>query len=153
MDGLSFGSTLLETSSCGPTRCGCSTIKNVSPRTALSIGLKVDSDALPPALINAIKAGQVNLVTIQLLKLNAVTDVIGKVIGANDNLATVGITCPLALCDRDPQGLRPRSGARSGSMTDRSRGWSSPRAPSRPPPTTARAKFHVGRPRDAPSLA
>jgi RoxA-like, cytochrome c-like len=75
-------------------------IKNVSPRTALSVGLKVDSDALPPELINAIKAGQVNLddpaVTIQLLKLNAVIGVIGKVVGANDTLATIGITC--ALC-------------------------------------------------------
>jgi hypothetical protein len=70
-------------------------IRNVSPRTALSVGLKVDSDALPPALINALRAGQVNLddpaVTIQLLKLNAVIGVIGKVLG-NDRLATVGIT-------------------------------------------------------------
>src|SRR5215472_8734371 len=75
-------------------------IKNVSPRTALSVGLKVDSDALPPEVIDAIKAGQVNLddpaVTIQLLKLNAVIGVIGKVSGANNNLATIGITC--ALC-------------------------------------------------------
>ena len=75
-------------------------IANVSPRTALSVGLKVDSDALPPAVINAIKAGQVNLddpaVTVQLLKLNAVVGVIGKVAGANNNLATIGITC--ALC-------------------------------------------------------
>jgi len=75
-------------------------IKNVSPRTALSVGLKVDSDALPPAVINAIKAGQVNLddpaVTTQLLKLNAVVGVIGKVVGPNDTLATIGITC--ALC-------------------------------------------------------
>src|SRR5215467_5625787 len=36
-------------------------IRNVSPRTALSVGLKVDSDALPQAVIDAIKAGQVNL--------------------------------------------------------------------------------------------
>jgi hypothetical protein len=75
-------------------------IKNVSPRTALSVGLKVDSEALPQELIDALKAGQVNLddpaVTIQLLKLNAVVGVIGKVVGENDNLATVGITC--ALC-------------------------------------------------------
>jgi hypothetical protein len=75
-------------------------IANVTPRTALSVGLKVDSNALPPALINAIKAGQVNLddpaLTIQLLKLNAVVGVIGKVVGANNTLATVGITC--ALC-------------------------------------------------------
>jgi hypothetical protein len=75
-------------------------IMNLSPRTALSVGLKVDSDALPPAVIGAIKAGQVNLddpaVTIQLLKLNAVIGVIGRVVGANDRLATIGITC--ALC-------------------------------------------------------
>jgi mono/diheme cytochrome c family protein len=75
-------------------------IKDVSPRTALSVGLKVDSDALPPALIDAIKAGQVDLddpaVTVQLLKLNAVVGVIGKVVAPNDTLATVGITC--ALC-------------------------------------------------------
>jgi hypothetical protein len=75
-------------------------IAQVSPRTALSVGLKVDSDALPASVIDAIKARQVNLddpaVTIQLLKLNAVVGVIGKVAGANDHLATIGITC--ALC-------------------------------------------------------
>jgi hypothetical protein len=74
-------------------------LKNVSPSTALSVGLKVDSDVLPPTLINAIKAGQgLNdpAVTIQLLKLNAVIGVIGKVVGENNTLATVGITC--ALC-------------------------------------------------------
>jgi hypothetical protein len=74
-------------------------IKNVGPATALSVGLKVDSDALPPELINAIKAGaDLNdpAITIQLLKLNAVVGVIGKVVGANDNLATIGVTC--ALC-------------------------------------------------------
>jgi hypothetical protein len=74
-------------------------LKNVSPRTALSVGLKVDSDALPPEVINAIRAGQVNLddpaVTIQLLQLNAVIGVIGRVIDGNV-LKTVGITC--ALC-------------------------------------------------------
>src|SRR5215216_5080753 len=73
-------------------------IKNVSPRTALSVGLKVDSDALPPELIKAIKAGQVNLddpaVTIELLKLDAVIGVIGKVVGAN-NIKSIGITCAL----------------------------------------------------------
>ena len=74
--------------------------QNVSPKTALSVGLKVDVDALPGSVIDALKAGQVDLddpaVTVQLLKLNAVVGVIGKVVGANDNLATVGITC--ALC-------------------------------------------------------
>src|SRR5215203_874160 len=32
-------------------------INDVSPAAALSVGLKVDSEALPPALINAIKTG------------------------------------------------------------------------------------------------
>lgn len=75
-------------------------IAKVSPATALSVGLKVDSDALPPALINAIKAGQVNLndpaVTVQLLKLNAVVGVMGRVAGPKNKLVTIGITC--ALC-------------------------------------------------------
>lgn len=75
-------------------------VAELSPATALSVGLKVDSDALPAGVIQAIRAGQVDLddpaVTIQLLKLNAVVGVIGKVVGANDTLATVGITC--ALC-------------------------------------------------------
>src|SRR5215211_4312973 len=100
MDSRSFASIRSATSNCGPIRCGCRRrSKNVSPRTALSVGLKVDSDALPPEVINAIKAGQVNLddpsVTIQLLKLNAVIGVIGRVIYGN-MLKTVGITC--ALC-------------------------------------------------------
>lgn len=73
---------------------------SVSPATALSVGLKVDVDALPSSIIDALKAGQIDLndpaVTVQLLKLNAVVGVVGKVVGANDNLATVGITC--ALC-------------------------------------------------------
>jgi mono/diheme cytochrome c family protein len=75
-------------------------ISQVSPATALSVGLKVDADALPATVIDALKSGQVDLgdpaVTVQLLKLNAVVGVIGKVAGANNNLATVGITC--ALC-------------------------------------------------------
>src|SRR4249920_1095964 len=33
----------------------------LSPRTALTLGLKVDVDALPPNLVNQIKHGQVNL--------------------------------------------------------------------------------------------
>ena len=73
-------------------------LPNVSPRTALSVGLKVDSDALPPDVLKAIRAGQVNLddpaVTIALLRLNAVVGVQGKVTG--NHLASVGITC--ALC-------------------------------------------------------
>src|SRR5262245_64329751 len=56
-------------------------IANVSPAAALSVGLKVDVDALPPVITDALKARQVNLndpsVTVQLLKLDAVVGVIG----------------------------------------------------------------------------
>jgi hypothetical protein len=75
-------------------------VGKISPETALGVGLKVDADALPQSIIDAIKSGAANLkdpaVTIQLLKLNAVVGVIGKVTGTNNQLATVGVTC--ALC-------------------------------------------------------
>jgi mono/diheme cytochrome c family protein len=73
-------------------------IPSVSPVTALAVGLKVDVDALPPALIAALKAGQVDLtdpaVTIELLRLNAVVGIIGKV--EDGQLTSIGTTC--ALC-------------------------------------------------------
>jgi mono/diheme cytochrome c family protein len=74
----------------------------VSPKAALSVGLKVDVDALPQAVRDAIAAGQVNLddpaVTVTLLKLNAVVGLKGQVasVGGTDRLQRVGITC--ALC-------------------------------------------------------
>ena len=71
----------------------------VSPKTALSVGLKVDVDTLPASVKTALQAGQFNLddpaTTVTLLKLGAVVGVIGKV-DANNNLTSVGITC--ALC-------------------------------------------------------
>jgi hypothetical protein len=74
-------------------------IASVSPATALSVGLKVDIEALPPAVVDALRAGQVDLndpaVTIELLRLNAVVGVIGKVDDLGQ-LTRVGITC--ALC-------------------------------------------------------
>jgi mono/diheme cytochrome c family protein/cytochrome c5 len=75
---------------------------NVSPATALQVGLKVDADALPAELKSAIAAGQVDLnspaTTVALLKLNAVLGVKGTVetVGGQDRLTRVGITC--ALC-------------------------------------------------------
>jgi cytochrome c peroxidase len=71
----------------------------VSPRTALSVGLKVDSTALPAAVKNGIRNGTVNLddpaVTLALLKLNAVVGVKGF-FDRRGNLNSVGIEC--ALC-------------------------------------------------------
>jgi mono/diheme cytochrome c family protein/cytochrome c5 len=74
----------------------------VDPVTALSVGLKVDAEALPPAVVQGIKDGSVDLkspaTTIALLKLNAVVGVIGKVetVNGKDALTRVGVTC--ALC-------------------------------------------------------
>jgi len=74
-------------------------VAQVPPVTALAVGLKVDVDALPPALIEALQAGQVDLtdpaVTVELLRLNAVVGVQGKVNNVGQ-LTSVGITC--ALC-------------------------------------------------------
>jgi len=74
----------------------------VSPATALSVGLKVDVDALPAAVQAALAAGQVDLndpaTTVTLLKLNAVIGLQGQVetVDGRDTLTRVGITC--ALC-------------------------------------------------------
>ena len=69
----------------------------VSPATALSVGLKVDADALPLATLNAIRAKQVNLndpaVTLALLDANAVVGVTGHRRG--NGLSSVGIQCSL----------------------------------------------------------
>jgi cytochrome c5 len=71
----------------------------VSPRTALAVGLKVDVDALPPSVIQALKSGTINLddpaTTLALLKLNSVLGVSGS-FNPNGNLRAVGIQC--ALC-------------------------------------------------------
>ena len=75
---------------------------SVSPALALKVGLKVDADAIPPAVAQAIKAGQVDLnspaTTVTLLKLNAVVGLRGTVrtINGRDTLVRLGITC--ALC-------------------------------------------------------
>jgi mono/diheme cytochrome c family protein len=75
---------------------------SVSPALALKVGLKVDADALPQEVKDAIAAGKVDLndpaTTLTLLKLNAVLGLRGIVENRNgrDTLTRVGITC--ALC-------------------------------------------------------
>jgi hypothetical protein len=68
----------------------------VSPNTALSVGLKVDADALPREVRHALRAGRLDLddpaTTVTLLKLNAVVGVQGF-FGRDDSLSSVGITC------------------------------------------------------------
>jgi hypothetical protein len=56
---------------------------SVSPNLALKVGLKVDADAIPADVAQAIKAGQVDLnspaTTVTLLKLNAVVGLHGTI--------------------------------------------------------------------------
>src|SRR2546429_4672903 len=68
----------------------------VSPKTALSVGLKVDANALPAALQQQLKAGKVDLddpaTTLALLKLNAVVGVSGF-FNADGSIKSIGIQC------------------------------------------------------------
>jgi hypothetical protein len=72
----------------------------LSPKSALALGLKVDVDALPAALKNALRRGRVDLddpaTTLALLKLDAVVGVRGFFDPAGQQLRSIGITC--ALC-------------------------------------------------------
>ena len=74
----------------------------VDPTTALSVGLKVDTDSLPAAVVAGIQDGSISLLspatTVALLKLNAVVGVKGRVetVNGRDTLTSVGVTC--ALC-------------------------------------------------------
>jgi hypothetical protein len=71
----------------------------VSPKTALSVGLKVDASALPKSVVAAIKKGKVDLndpaTTLALLKLNAVVGIKGH-FARSGKLQTIGVTC--AIC-------------------------------------------------------
>ncbi len=70
-------------------------LATVTPATALAVGLKVDVDALPPPVLAALRAGQLNVndprVTRRLLEMNAVVGVVAKV--TDDRIQSVGITC------------------------------------------------------------
>lgn len=71
----------------------------LSPEMALSIGLKVDAEALPSSLVKQLKKGQVDLsdpaTTVALLKNDAVVGVKGF-FNSRGELSSVGIQC--ALC-------------------------------------------------------
>jgi hypothetical protein len=67
----------------------------LSPKDALAAGLKVDLTILPEFLRKKIQEGKFlddPLVTLELLKINAVVGVIGKFDG-HGNLISIGITC------------------------------------------------------------
>ncbi len=69
----------------------------VSPMTALSVGLKVDADALPPGTLESADLND-PATTVALLKLNAVIGLKGTIetVNGKDTLTRVGITC--AIC-------------------------------------------------------
>jgi len=73
-------------------------LNSVDPATALAVGLKVDIKKLPKEVIEALKAGEVDLndpaVTRLLLQLDAVVGIRAKI--EAEQITRVGITC--ALC-------------------------------------------------------
>jgi hypothetical protein len=74
-------------------------VAKVSPKTALAVGLKVDMDALPPAVVQGVKNGSISLddpaTTAALLQLNAVVGVTGH-FSPEGKMTSIGIQC--ALC-------------------------------------------------------
>jgi hypothetical protein len=88
--------------------------RGLSPEAALSLGLKVDSDQLPNAVVQALKTGALDLddpaVTLQLLQLDAVVGIRGFFDGSR-RLTSVGITCALCHSDVDDS-LAPGIGRR-----------------------------------------
>lgn len=76
--------------------------RQVSPRVALSVGLKVDAHALPPAVKQGLRDGTVDLddpaTTVALIQQDAVVGIRGEVatVGSVQRLRRVGVTC--ALC-------------------------------------------------------
>ena len=89
-------------------------VQQLPPATALAVGLKLDSDTLPPEVLQAIQAGQVDLndpaTTVMLLKLGAVVG-LRATVDADNHITQLGTTC--ALChstvdDRIAKGIGSR---------------------------------------------
>src|SRR5262245_33364490 len=96
----------------------------VSPAVALAVGLKVDADALPPSLVEDVRAGRVDLnspaTTLALLKLNALVGVTGF-FNTNGSLKSVGIQC--ALCHSTVDNSFQAPGIPAGNIGRRLDGW------------------------------
>ena len=96
-------------------------INTLTPSQALSLGLKVDSEALSPSVVEAIKHGQVNLndpgVTRTLIKANAVLGVVGF-FGDNGMLTSVGLTCAICHSTVDDS-VAPSIGVRIDGLANR----------------------------------
>jgi hypothetical protein len=68
--------------------------KSVDPTTALSVGLKVDADVLPPGILEKVDLKS-PATTVALLKMNAIVGIQATVDG-NNHITRLGVTC--ALC-------------------------------------------------------
>lgn len=68
--------------------------KNVDPTTALKVGLKVDSDVLPPGILEKVDLKS-PATTVALLKMNAIVG-LQATVDANNRITRLGVTC--ALC-------------------------------------------------------
>jgi mono/diheme cytochrome c family protein len=65
--------------------------KNVDPTTALKVGLKVDSEVLPPGILETVDLKS-PATTVALLKMNAVVG-IQATVDADNHITRLGITC------------------------------------------------------------
>ena len=74
-------------------------VATLSPRQALGLGLKVDAQALPPQVIDAVRRGRIDLddpaVTLELIQHRAVLGVVGF-FNPDGTLRSIGLTC--AVC-------------------------------------------------------
>jgi hypothetical protein len=96
----------------------------LSPKMALTLGLKVDASALPESVVAAANAGRLNLddvaVTLQLLRLNAVLGLTG-IFDTGGRLTSIGIQC--ALCHSTVDNSFSAPGIPAGNIGNRLDGW------------------------------
>ena len=96
----------------------------VSPVAALSVGLKVDADALRQSLVEDVRAGRIDLnspaTTLTLLKLNALVGVTGF-FNSDGGLKSMGIQC--ALCHSSVDNSFQAPGVPAGMIGHRLDGW------------------------------
>jgi hypothetical protein len=68
--------------------------QHVDPTTALTVGLKVDADVLPPGILEKVDL-KIPATTVALLKMNAVVG-LQATVDASNHITRLGVTC--ALC-------------------------------------------------------
>jgi mono/diheme cytochrome c family protein len=83
--------------------------EKVDPATALKVGLKVDSEALPPGTLEKADLKDPKT-TVALLKLNAVVGLVAQV-DANNQITRLGVTCALCHSNVDDS-VKPGIGKR-----------------------------------------